>query len=301
MRRPRKLPITVLVAARDEAANLPRCLGALGPAQRVVVVDSRSADGTALIAQRHGAEVAQFTYRGGYPRKRQWALEHARVRTPWTLLIDADEIVPAPLWAEIAAAIEQEDGPAAYLVTKGFHFMGRRFRFGGFSHAAVILFRTGCARFERLLSDPGDGLDMEVHERLIVDGAVGALQTPLVHEDFKGLEAYLERHRRYAVWESRLRQRFLETGRWGEDAITPRLAGNAQERRRFVKKWVIRLPLEPWLWFVYHYVLRLGMLEGRPGFIASRIRAQYIGQVRALLRDGRRSGARPAPAERAPR
>ena len=34
----------------------------------------------------------------------------------------------------------------AYLITKGFHFLGRRFRFGGFSHAAVLLFRRGQAR-----------------------------------------------------------------------------------------------------------------------------------------------------------
>ena len=102
-----------------------------------------------------------------------------------------------------------QDSCAAYLVTKGFHFLGRRFRFGGFSHAAVLLFRTGQAKFETLLADSCDGLDMEVHERLIVRGTIGRIRTPLVHEDFKGLEAYLSRHNRYSTWEARIRREHL--------------------------------------------------------------------------------------------
>jgi len=61
------------------------------------------------------------------------------------------------------------------------------------------------------------------------------------------------------------------------------LFGNAQERRRFFKKWFIRLPFEPLLWFIYHYWFRLGFLEGRPGLIASQIRSAYIRQVRAKV------------------
>jgi hypothetical protein len=74
---------------------------------------------------------------------------------------------------------------------------------------------------------------------------------------------------------------FLTTGRYGEDTIQPRLLGNSQERRRWIKALIIRLPFEHWLWFGYHYVARLGFLEGRPGLIACQIRASYIAQVRA--------------------
>ena len=45
----------------------------------------------------------------------------------------------------------------------------------------------------------------------------------------------------------------------------------------------MRVPFEPQLWFLYHYIARLGFLEGRPGLIASQIRASYIAQVRAKL------------------
>lgn len=279
----RSVPVTVLVAARNEEANLGKCLAALAPARRVVVLDSHSRDRTPAIARDHAAEVVQFNYAGGHPKKRQWALDTLPLDTEWVLLLDADEVVPAPLWEEIAAAVRPPGTADAFLITKGFHFLGRRFRFGGFSFAAVLLFRRGRARFERLVEDPPGALDMEVHERLIVDGRVGRLRTPLVHEDFKGLEAYLDRHNRYSTWEARVRHRFLKTGRWGADSIRPRLFGNTQERRRFLKYLAVRAPFEPQLWFLYHYVVRLGFLEGRPGLIASRIRAQYIADVRAKL------------------
>lgn len=277
------LLVTVLLAAKNEAVNLPRCLGGLGPAERVVVLDSHSTDATAEIASAHGAEVVQFDYRGGYPKKRQWALENLSITTPWTLLLDADEVVPDALWSEIAAAIDGADGCDAYLITKGFHFLGRRFRYGGFSHAAVLLFRTGTARFERLFNDTPDSLDMEIHERVMVRGRIGRLQTPLIHEDFKGLEAYISRHNKYSTWEARVRYRYLTTGRYGESTIVPRLFGNAQERRRFIKALIIRLPFEQHLWFLYHYLFRLGFLEGGAGLIACQIRASYIEQTRAKM------------------
>lgn len=292
------VPLTVLLAARDEQANLPRCLAALAPAARVVLLDSHSTDATAQIARDAGAEVVQFDYSGGYPKKRQWALDTLDVATEWVFLLDADEVVPDALWAEIRAAVARPaaaalaagglvagglvaGGPDAYLVTKGFHFLGRAFRFGGFSFDALLLFRRGHGRFERLVDDPAAALDMEVHERVIVDGRVGRLRTPLVHEDFKGLEAFVRRHNQYSTWEARLRQAYLEHGAYGQEAVPARLFGDTQQRRRFLKKLAVRMPFEPALWFTYHFVARGGFLEGRPGLIASQIRASYIAQVRA--------------------
>ncbi len=274
--------ITVLLAAKNEEANLPRCLSALDPAERVVVLDSHSTDATPEIAREHGAEIVQFDYDGGYPKKRQWALNTLAVDTDWVFLLDADEVVPDELWKEIEGTLSAPDPEDAYLITKGFHFLGREFRFGGFSHEAVLLFRTGHARFERLIDDPS-GLDMEVHERLIVDGTVGSLGTPLIHEDFKGLEAYIDRHNRYSTWEAHLRRAYLQANTYGEDSVDANPFGNAQERRRFLKKIAIQVPFEPLLWFLYHYIFRLGFLEGRPGLVASQIRRHYIASVRAKM------------------
>jgi glycosyltransferase involved in cell wall biosynthesis len=277
-----KLPLTALVAVKNEEANILRCLKALTPALQVVVIDSHSEDGTVNLARGAGATVTQFNYRGGHPKKRQWALDNLEISTPWVLLIDADEVVPAQLWQEIEKVTISREPCDAYYIIKGFHFMGRRFRFGGFSHSAILLFRTGRGCFERL-EEVQTKHDMEVHERIIVTGTVGKLKTPLIHEDFKGLTAYIERHNQYSSWEAAVRYRYLCTQRYGAATIQPRLVGNSQERRRFLKTIAMRLPFEPLLWFVYHYFLRLGFLEGRRGLIASNIRANYISQVRAKI------------------
>lgn len=287
------LPITVLIAARNEAKNLPKCMAALDDFERVVVLDSFSSDDTATIAEGAGAEVVQFRYEGGYPKKRQWALENVQISTPWVLLLDADEVITRDFILEVRVALS-EDRHDGFLVTKGFHFMGRRFRFGGFSHSAVLLFRTGMARFEHLMDEDVSAMDMEVHERLIVDGSVGTIHSPLIHEDYKGLEAYVDRHNKYSTWEARVRQLHLDEGHWGEDTITPRLLGNSQERRRFLKQIALRMPFEPVLWFLWHYVAKLGFLEGRRGLIASRIRANYIAEARSKLFELRIASQQPS-------
>jgi len=281
------LPITVVLAVRDEAVNLPKCLASLTEMQRVIVMDSNSTDDTVRIAEAAGAEVVQFEYQGAYPKKRQWAIDNLDIRTPWSFMIDADEVLPPRLLEEIRNVVTSPNAKDGYLIGKGFHFLGRRFRFGGFSHAAVLLFKTGCGRFEHILDNNPGNMDMEVHERLIVDGTVGSLKTHLIHEDFKGLEAYVRRHNQYSSWEAAVRMRYFTEGEWGSETIQRRLFGNAEERRRFLKQFVCRMPFEQWVWFLNHYVLRLGFLEGKPGLIACRLRAQYIADVRAKMFESR--------------
>jgi hypothetical protein len=210
-------------------------------------------------------------------------MSECQIKGDWVALVDADEVVPEPLWREVAGVIARDDGPAAYAVSKEFHFLGQRFRHGGFSHSAVFLFRRGRARFEDLLTEPPERQDMEVHERLLVDGPVGRLRTPLVHQDFKGLDSYTEKHSHYASWEAAVRWQYLRTGNWGKEALAGDWGGDVQQMRRWLKSWAVRVPFEASLWFLYHYVLRLGFLEGRRGLIASQLRANYIREVRAKL------------------
>lgn len=275
------IPVSVLVAVRNEAKNIGKCLASLAWADEVVVVDSFSTDGTQRLAQELGAQVIQFEYRGGYPKKRQWALDNFKFRNEWVLLLDADEEVTPALAEEISIAIRRQDFNAWYIV-KHFHFLGRRFRYGGFSHAAVLLVRLGKARFETLLENDPSGFDMEVHERMHIEGGVGTLRHRLIHQDFKGLSAYLERHNRYSTWEAQIRMN-QSMGAHGQGEIDARLFGNPQERRRFLKRVVNALPFEGALWFFYHYFFRFGFLEGRAGLIAAQIRRAHFENVRAKL------------------
>lgn len=283
----KNLPITLIVPVLNEAVNITGCLSSVTFAQRVIVVDSGSNDGTVELAKQAGAEVVQFDYQGGYPKKRQWVLDTQNIDTPWVMLLDADESVTPELEAEITRAIEDPNFDA-YLISKGFHFMGRKFRFGGFSHSAVLLFKRGIARFEHLIDESSAAMDMEVHERLLVEGRVGRLNPPLIHEDYKGLEAYIDRHNKYSTWESKVRLQYMSHKESeSETAIKANLFGDVQERRRFLKLLAMKIPGEHLLWFCYHYFFRLGFLEGRRGLIASQIRCNYIRSVRAKMYEQR--------------
>ncbi|MCH6257391.1 glycosyltransferase family 2 protein [Puniceicoccaceae bacterium K14] len=278
-----KLPITVVIAAKNEEANMPKCLASLKPAEKVILADSGSSDRTAEIADSFGAEVVQFNYAGGYPKKRQWILNTISIETSWVFMVDADEEIPRELWLEIEREILSTNPAVGYMINKGFHFMGNKFKFGGFSHPAVLLWRSGQGTFEETLATEANQQDMEVHERVVISGEIRSLKHHLVHNDFKGLHAYYDRHNKYSTWEAALRYQFIENGHWGKSKVKAKLFGNSQEFRRFLKKFIIALPFEPWVWFVYHYLIQLGFLEGQRGLIASQIRREYIRQVRSKV------------------
>src|SRR5437868_786986 len=89
MRTDQQLPITVLIAVKNEEVNLPKCLASLSLAERIILLDSQSRDATNEIATLLGAEIVQFHYSGGYPKKRQWGLNELDINTEWVLLLDA--------------------------------------------------------------------------------------------------------------------------------------------------------------------------------------------------------------------
>src|SRR5271169_6327716 len=117
------LPVTVIVAARNEARNLPRCLESLRNAGEVYVVDSQSTDATVQIAQSYGAHVVQFHYQGGWPKKRQWAMESLPLAYDWIFLVDADEALTPELTREILEAIQNPNFNGYYIALR-MYFLG---------------------------------------------------------------------------------------------------------------------------------------------------------------------------------
>ena len=256
------VPVSVLIPARNEEANLPRCLDAVaGWADEILVVDSQSTDDTVEIAEDHGAEVIQFYYEGGWPKKRQWALDTYDFDNEWILLLDADEILLDPIKEEIAEAV-QTDQYDGYWLRFQLHFLGRRLRHGGFDLWKLYLFRHGKGRYERRFEGQDESMsDIEIHEHVVVDGEVGKLSNPVRHENWNSLYRYIEKHNEYSEWEARL----YHEGEEGD--VEPDLFGNQAQRRRWLKQALIRVPGFPLITFLYHYVLRLGFLDGKPGFI----------------------------------
>lgn len=276
------LDICVVIPTKNESQNIAHCINSVIKfAARVIVVDSDSVDGTQQIAKDLGAEVLQFPGVNEGTKKRQWLMNSGVIKNQWTFLLDADEQVPVGLWHELGKEIysaEKKGDRVCFFIKKQFHFMHKRFRFGGFSFMALLVFPTGMAEFEKLESiSLFDQLDMEVHERLICDLPKLVLSNEIIHDDYKGLERYVGRHNFYSSWDAMFR---LSHKHLGDNLIKANFFGDVQERRRFLKRIADSMPFEPMLWFLYHYVFMLGFLEGRKGLYACVIRAFYISLIR---------------------
>jgi len=258
-----ELPLSAIVAARNEARNLPRCLESLRDVGEVYVIDSQSSDETAEIARSFGAKVVQFYYHGGWPKKRQWAMNTLPLAYEWTLLIDADEALTPELAGEIKLAIRNPscDG---YHVGLRMHFLGRTLRHSAASFDKLCLFRTGRGCFEcRLREQDTSMCDMEVHEHVVVEGKVGKLRHALDHHNLGSLSDYIQKHNEYSNWEARV----WTTAESGAAQLPASLFGSQAQRRRWLRKKLFAIPGSPVMFFAYKYFLRLGFLDGIPGLI----------------------------------
>src|SRR5579863_7892880 len=222
-----KLPLSVIIPVRNEAKNLPRCLQALSNAGEVYVIDSQSTDDTVEIARAHGAHVVQFHYQGGWPKKRQWAMNTLPFAYDWILLLDADEVLTPELAEEIRSAI-QNPALDGYSVLLRIWFLGRVLRHGDVGLWKLSLFRRNKGRYECRLKDQDASMaDMEVHEHVVVEGASARLRNPLIHHNVESLSRYIQKHDEYSNWESR-----VLLGRRADDdkELPPSLFGSQAQR-----------------------------------------------------------------------
>jgi len=274
-----KLPISVIVAAKNEEKNLPRCLESLRVAGEIYVIDSQSTDATPEIARAMGAKVVQFHYRGGWPKKRQWAMENVPLQFDWILLLDADEVLTPELSDEIGSALLNSEVDGFYLCLR-MHFMGRVLRHGDAGFWKLALFRKGKASYEcRLRDQDGSMADMEVHEHVVATGATNRLHNPLIHHNVESLDRYIQKHNEYSNWESRV----LLQGERNDRELRPALFGTQAQRRRWLKKKLYAFPGSPVLLFVYRYFLRLGFLDGIPGLIYCCFQAVQMFHTKAKI------------------
>ena len=261
-----RVSVSVVVPIKNEAANLPRCLGSVQWASEILVVDSQSTDGSIQIAEKHGAKVVQFHFNGTWPKKKNWALENLPFRNEWVFILDADEVLPPEAAEEFARAIANAGEIAGYWINRRFMFLGRWLRHAYYPNWNLRLFRHQLGRFEQITAAPTDSGDNEVHEHVIVRGPTARLRCEIEHYAFPSVEVFLEKHNRYSNWEARVAV---------EGELRAGVAHEQVELKRALKKFARRLPFRPLLRFLYIYVWQKGFLDGREGYYFARLHAFY--------------------------
>ena len=269
-----RLPLTLVVLTHNEALNIRDCLkGTADWLESVFVVDSGSTDHTVEIATSLGAAVYAHPFET-HARQWRWALEHLPITTDWVLALDADQQLLPELRDELDAMFRHGVAPhiSGFYINRRQVFRGRWIRYGGYYPKYLLkLFRK-----DDVTISEADLVD----HHFVVGGETRKLEYDLVEDNRNeaAIAVWTEKHNRYAVRQARqeiqeqhdrdarrlMRER-LETGASNQ----PSLMGNPDERVLWLKEAWSRLPLfmRPCLYVTYRYIVRLGFLDGREGFI----------------------------------
>ncbi len=270
MKTGKRVPVSVLIPIRNEAANLPRCLSSISWAAEIFVVDSQSSDDSVRIAESHGAKVVQFLFNGIWPKKKNWALENLPFSHEWVFILDADEVLLPEAEEEVRQIIEDKDEAiVGYWINRRFMFMGKWLRHAYYPNWNLRLFKHGHGRYEKLTDVATESGDNEVHEHVIVDGPTACLRVEMDHYAFPSVETFVEKHNRYSNWEACVALEGFVKG--SASGIQNGRVGS----RRMLKRLSHLVPFRPLLRFLYVYCWQLGMLDGVEGYYFARLHGFY--------------------------
>lgn len=228
-------PITAVILTHNEAPNIARTLSRLSFAAAIVVVDSGSTDGTQALAAAHPrVRVVERTFT---THAEQWnfAIHETGITDEWVLALDADFVLTDEAAAELAA-FAATDGYDGYWASFQYCVEGRALR-GAAYPPVVVLYRRALARYRQ------DGHT----QRVAVEGRLGRLRGLIQHDDRKPLAHWLASQSRYMQLEV--------------EKLTHAAPGSLAAIDRLRTAVVVMPPAM----FIYCYLIRGGILDGRAG------------------------------------
>lgn len=255
--------ISAIVLTFNEELHIRRCLeNVFRVAQEVFVIDCFSKDRTVEIAKECGATVLQHEYIN-QAQQFQWALENCPIKTEWTLRMDADEYLSDELIDEMEKTLPTlpEDMTGCYLPLR-VAFMGKILKHGLRHQVQILrLWRTGAVYMEQRWMD----------ERCVLkSGRAVYMKNSFIDHNLKGLGEFTIKHNGYSN-----REAFVEINRRYhliEDEESGELASRNSQKSSYYK-----LPrfFRAFMYFFVRYIIFLGFLDGRRGFIWLTLQAYW--------------------------
>ncbi len=224
--------ITVLILVPNAGDRLPRGLDSVKWADDIFcVVDPATNDGSDEVAMRYTPHVVTHEFIN-HAAQENWAID--QIETEWTLILDADEWVTDELAARIKQVIDDPKSNDLYYIRRFSYFLGKRIMHGGWERDYNSrLFRT----------KKGRNTECRVHPRIVVDGTVGRIHEPMLHDAYRSLPEFFRTLLRYTSWG----------------------AQDAYERGK--RAGFVHLTFRPFWRFFSMYVLKRGFLDGYHGLI----------------------------------
>lgn len=230
--------LSVIIIAKNEEANIRRCLESVKWADDIIVLDSGSTDNTVAIAKEYTDKV-HITDWQGYGIQKQRALSLAT--EDWVLNLDADESVDLPLQIKIKSAI-RDNHADAYRIPIRMNFYGCALRFSSSPKRHVRLFKRAGAKYSNDI----------VHEKIILppEFRISKIKKPIMHHSFQDVSHALYKINRYSSYSAKIK---IEKAKTSGFAKT--LLGTG------------------WMFFRCYFLQR-GFLDGKPGFLFAVFNAQ---------------------------
>jgi glycosyltransferase involved in cell wall biosynthesis len=226
----------VLIPCKDERRNIRPCIESVQAiADEILIADSGSTDGTLdIVREIGGCRVIEREF-VNFADFKNWAIPQAKYS--WVFLLEADERVTPELAEEVRGILAAPPGNKdGYWIDRSNHFLGHRIKHCGWNSDAVIrLFRRECRYRTR-------GINIEHTEVELPSPRVGRLKHAMMHYTTWSTDHYLKKHIRYAH--------------------SGALHFQESARRPSALAMLTRAPLR----FLQLYFLRLGFLDGMPGF-----------------------------------
>lgn len=240
--------VTAVILTKNEEKNLPACLAALPDWMPKVVVDSGSTDKTVALAKSAGAKIFERPWTG-FADQRNFALRECEIATSWVLFVDADEIYSERFFSWLLKTISEDPAVDVFDVPSWMVLDGTKLNHApGYPILHPRLVRT-TTKFE---------VNHQGHGEKVVDCRIA--QAPLGYDHYfqsGSLIPWIQKHVRLAEYEVSTPSKKASTLRARLSALAP------------------KGPLRPLIRFFYHYVLRLGFLDGRAGFRYATMYAWY--------------------------
>ncbi len=227
--------ISALAITFNEEENVKRYVQSLSFADEIIFIDSQSTDHTVMYARELGVQVIEREFTN-FSEQRNFAINHAK--NDWIVFFDLDEIITKDLEQEIVNTLTNPISEVAFLVKRNFFFMGKKIQFGGWQNdKAVRLFNKNFCEYNGNL----------VHEEIKADGKIGVLKNGLNHYSYKSFDNYNDKLNLYSKLQA-------------ENLYNKKVKPNAYH--------LIFRPIYRFLW---QYIFRLGILDGKEGFILAYI------------------------------
>ena len=252
-----------IILTFNEEMHLPRLLNSIKDLDaRICILDSGSTDGTLAIAEEYGAETAYHPFEN-HPKQWDFALNHFKITTPWTIGLDADQIVSPELFSLLKNFSDEnfKNINGIYFNRKNI-FKGKWLRYGGYyPYYLLKIFRTG-----KGFSDISEKMD---HRFIVAEPTLIWKNGHIIEENLKEnkISFWIAKHNRYSdlVAEEEIeRMQALRI-----QSTKPNFFGSPNERKAWFKKlwWDLPRYWRPFFYFFYRMIFKLGILDGKNGVI----------------------------------